>query len=106
MQRAVVRQTRVVLRRDVTTCMVVHAGLMVTGLSQRCWRAWWEKLTPTERTWWHTHAQRPFLTPEQAQLLRTEGLPLVAIPGQDQHGEQVLLPVDLADLLEHDADPH
>lgn len=90
-------------QEDVATFAGTHAGPMVTGLSPRCWRAWWEELTSTERTWWHTHAQCPFLTPEQAQLLRAEGLPLVAIPSQTHHGEQVLFPLDLVDLLEQDA---
>jgi len=74
-------------QEDARTSAVTHADPMTTGLSPRCWRAWWEELTSAERTWWHTHAQRPFLTPEQAQVLRAEGLPVVAIPGQDPHSE-------------------
>lgn len=93
---------RIRLKEDAALSKVIHADPMSTGPSQCCWRAWWEELTPTERTWWHTHAHRPFLTPEQAQLLRTEGLPVVAIPGHDPHSEQVLFPVDVADLLEQD----
>lgn len=95
-----------VLWEDGALSDVLHAEAMVTGLPERCWRAWWDELSPIERTWWHTHAQRPFLTAEQAHLLRAEGLPQVTIPGQPPVTEQVLFPLDLADLLEQDRADH
>lgn len=92
---------------------------MATELQERCWRAWWEELAPAEREYWHNTARRPYLTTEQARLLRAEGLPLVTIHSTvtttstttstttatttATTTERVLFPVDLADLLEQDA---
>jgi len=74
--------------------------LMSVVPSEQCWRAWWDQLTSSERDWWHANAQRPFLTCEQVQLLRAEGLSLVAIGSQSPATEHVLFPLALAVLLE------